>query len=96
MNTFNNKVALITGGSRGIGASVALKLASLGCNIALNYNNNFLLHYILNHLSFFLNYMMLMLYLYPKIYHHNLFLIFPSNFQIHSYLKNRLLLMMHL
>lgn len=41
MNNFINKVALITGGSRGIGASVALKLASSGCNIALNYNNNF-------------------------------------------------------
>lgn len=40
MDNFNNKVALITGGSRGIGASVALTLASKGCNIALNYNSN--------------------------------------------------------
>jgi 3-oxoacyl-[acyl-carrier protein] reductase len=40
MTGFKDKVALITGGSRGIGASVALKLASLGCNIAINFNSN--------------------------------------------------------
>jgi len=33
----NEKVALVTGASRGIGAEVALKLASRGCNIAINY-----------------------------------------------------------
>ncbi|KAI8898179.1 short-chain dehydrogenase/reductase SDR [Globomyces pollinis-pini] len=33
-------VALVTGGSRGIGRGIALKLASLGANIAINYNAN--------------------------------------------------------
>lgn len=34
------KVALITGGSRGIGKSIALKLASLGANVIINYSSN--------------------------------------------------------
>lgn len=33
--SFNHKTALITGGSRGIGKSIALKLASLGANVAI-------------------------------------------------------------
>ncbi len=36
-----NKTAIVTGGSRGIGKSIALHLASLGANIIVNYNNNF-------------------------------------------------------
>ncbi|KAJ5708841.1 hypothetical protein N7493_010175 [Penicillium malachiteum] len=31
------KVAIITGGSRGIGAAIAIKLAELGANVAINY-----------------------------------------------------------
>ena len=34
------KIALITGSSRGIGASIALRLADNGYNIWLNYNSN--------------------------------------------------------
>ncbi len=36
----NGKVALVTGGSRGIGSAIALKLASLGCDVAINYAGN--------------------------------------------------------
>lgn len=36
----SGKVALITGGSRGIGKAIALKLASLGANIIINYTKS--------------------------------------------------------
>ena len=35
-----NKTAIVTGGSRGIGAAIAYKLASLGANIAVIYAGN--------------------------------------------------------
>ncbi|MEZ0536712.1 3-oxoacyl-[acyl-carrier-protein] reductase [Caldicellulosiruptoraceae bacterium PP1] len=35
-----DKVALITGSSRGIGKAIAIKLASEGCNVALNYRSD--------------------------------------------------------
>ena len=34
------KWALVTGGSRGIGRGICLKLAEEGCNIAVNYTSN--------------------------------------------------------
>ncbi|MCR1898142.1 3-oxoacyl-[acyl-carrier-protein] reductase [Irregularibacter muris] len=35
-----NKTAVISGGSRGIGRAIAIYLAKLGANVAINYNNN--------------------------------------------------------
>jgi len=37
---FESKVALITGGSRGIGKACALKLASLGASVVINYSRS--------------------------------------------------------
>jgi len=36
----NNKVALVTGSSSGVGAATAELLASLGCRVVINYNSN--------------------------------------------------------
>ncbi|MEM1056294.1 MAG: 3-oxoacyl-ACP reductase family protein [Bacteroidota bacterium] len=38
MSTLSNRVALITGGSRGIGAATAKRLASDGATVAISYN----------------------------------------------------------
>jgi len=40
MTTLKNKVALITGASRGIGKAIALRYASLGADVIVNYNSN--------------------------------------------------------
>jgi enoyl-[acyl-carrier protein] reductase III len=36
----SGKIAFLTGGSRGIGRAIALKLASAGCDVALAYHNS--------------------------------------------------------
>jgi 3-oxoacyl-[acyl-carrier protein] reductase len=37
---FDSRVALVTGGSRGIGAATVMRLASEGADVAINYANN--------------------------------------------------------
>jgi 3-oxoacyl-[acyl-carrier protein] reductase len=38
--TLKDKCALVTGGSRGIGAAIVKRLASEGANVALTYSNS--------------------------------------------------------
>lgn len=40
MSVLENKVAIVTGGGRGIGAAIALELAKNGANVVINYNNS--------------------------------------------------------
>jgi len=40
MAELQNKVAIVTGGSRGIGAAIALELAKNGAKVVINYNSN--------------------------------------------------------
>jgi NAD(P)-dependent dehydrogenase (short-subunit alcohol dehydrogenase family) len=40
MGTLEGKAALVTGGSRGIGRAICLRLAAQGANVVLHYNRN--------------------------------------------------------
>ena len=40
MKLLESKVAIITGGSRGIGKSICESFAQNGCNVAFTYNNS--------------------------------------------------------
>lgn len=40
MYLFKDKVAVVTGASRGIGRAIAVDLAASGCNVVINYSSN--------------------------------------------------------
>ncbi|MFC3157362.1 SDR family NAD(P)-dependent oxidoreductase [Chryseobacterium arachidis] len=40
MKNLSGKIAIVTGGSRGIGAAITLKLASEGANVVFTYQNS--------------------------------------------------------
>jgi 3-oxoacyl-[acyl-carrier protein] reductase len=40
MTNFNNKVALVTGSVRGIGRAIAVRYASLGASLIVNYSTD--------------------------------------------------------
>ena len=40
MKVLNNKSAIITGASRGIGRGIALEFAKQGCNVAFTYSKS--------------------------------------------------------
>jgi 3-oxoacyl-[acyl-carrier protein] reductase len=40
MKSLNNKVAIVTGSSRGIGAQIAITLAEAGASVVVNYSSN--------------------------------------------------------
>lgn len=37
---FKDKIAIVTGGTRGIGRAIVLELAKNGCNVAFNYSKS--------------------------------------------------------
>lgn len=40
MSVLNNRVAIVTGGSRGIGAAISIELAKRGASVVVNYNQS--------------------------------------------------------
>lgn len=40
MKNLENRVAIVTGSSSGVGAATARQLAALGCHVVINYNSN--------------------------------------------------------